>query len=410
MDVPGGKQSILYAWEFGANLGHVGAFMPLARALRDEGHEVHWMVTQPGVVGDFLAGEGFTWLAAPTMPEATRPGPPLTYADILLRFGYAEPRVLFGLVGSWREAMRLTGARLVLADHAPTALLAARTLGTPVMLFSNGFTAPPRCSPLPNMRPWAPLPEQAVGGLDRTALLAVNAVLARYQSAPLQHLADLFDVAEEALVTFPELDHYADRGPARYWGSLPSAGAGRSVSWPPGRTPRLFAYLRAESPHHEAVLAALLTLGHSTVVYFPDMPPALAARFSATHLTFLDRPADIGQMTREAGLAITYASLATTTAFLLAGKPLLLLPGHLEQFLVARRVEEMGAGRLVNPEQPPVDLRAILADLIDNPSWRTNAQAFAAKYAAFDQQAVTGNLVRRITELLDGPTALKGTP
>jgi UDP:flavonoid glycosyltransferase YjiC (YdhE family) len=113
-------------------------------------------------------------------------------------------------------------------------------------------------------------------------------------------------------------------------------------------------------------------------------------------------------MTREADIAITYASLATTTAFLLAGKPLLLLPGHLEQFLVARRVEEMGAGRLVNPEQAPGDLRAVLADLIDNPSWRSNAQAFAAKYAAFDQQAVIGNLVRRITEILDSPVQKEG--
>ncbi|MDP2809193.1 MAG: hypothetical protein Q8O34_03505 [Rhodocyclaceae bacterium] len=392
--------TILYAWEFGANLGHVGAFMPLARALREQGHDVHWVVTQPAVVGDFLAGEGFAWLAAPTVAEATRQGPPLTYADILLRFGYAEPRALFGLVGGWREAMRLTGARLVLADHAPTALLAARSLGIPVMLFSNGFTAPPRRSPLPNMRPWVPLPEPTISELDRVALSSINTVLARHGCAQMHRLAELFDVAEEALVTFPELDHYADRGPARYWGSLPSAGTGRSVSWPAGRTPRLFAYLRAESPHHEAVLAALLALGHATAIYFPKLPPALAARFAAPHLGFLDQPADIEQMTREADLAITYASLATTTAFLLAGKPLLMLPGHLEQFLVARRVEEMGAGRLVNPEQPAGDLRVILADLIANPAWRSNAEAFAAKYAAFDQQAVIGNLVRRIAELL----------
>jgi hypothetical protein len=46
----------------------------------------------------------------------------------------------------------------------------------------------------------------------------------------------------------------------------------------------------------------------------------------------------------------------------------------------------------------------VLADLIDNPVWRGNARAFAAKYAAFDQQAVTGNLVRRIAEMLDDTT------
>jgi UDP:flavonoid glycosyltransferase YjiC (YdhE family) len=404
--------SILYAWEFGANLGHVGAFMSLARALRDQGHEVHWMVTQPAVVGEFLDSQGFTWLAAPTIPEVTRQGPPLTYADILLRFGYADPRTLFGLTGGWREAMRLAVANVVLADHAPTALLAARTMGIPVMLFSNGFTAPPRRSPLPNMRPWTPVSEHTVRQLDLTALSAVNQVLQRHGCEQLRQLADLFEVGEQALMTFPELDHYADRGPAKYWGSLPSSGAGRKVTWPAGATPRLFAYLRAETPHHEAVLAALFALGHSAVVYFPNMPQALAARFAASHLVFLDHSADIEQVTQDADVAITYASLATSTAFLLAGKPTLMLPGHLEQFLVARRVEEMGAGRLVNPEQAPGDLRAVLADLINNPSWRGNARAFAAKYAAFDQNAVIGNLVRRIEEILSGrhPTPAKGMP
>jgi UDP:flavonoid glycosyltransferase YjiC (YdhE family) len=399
--------SILYAWEFGANLGHVGAFMPLARALRDAGHTVHWMVTQPAVVGEFLASEGFTWLAAPTVTESARQPPPLTYADILLRFGYADAGALFGLVGGWREAMRLTGTTLVLADHAPTALLAARSLQIPVMLFSNGFTAPPRCSPLPSMRPWTQVPDTVVSQLDRSALHAVNHVLERYGCRPMQYLADLFDVAEEALVSFPELDHYADRGPARYWGSLPSAGTGVRCDWPvaaDGKVqPKIFAYLRRECIHHEAVLAAMAAAGFPGVIFFPGMPAELAQRYRVPHLQFLSEPADMAQMTEEADVAITYASLATTTAFLLAGKPLLLLPGHLEQFLVARRVADMGAGLLVNPEQTPGDLRPAIDALVGNPTFRENAQAFAAKYVAFNQHQVIENLVRRIDELIDAP-------
>ena len=29
--------NLLYAWELGANFGHIGAFLPLARALRERG-------------------------------------------------------------------------------------------------------------------------------------------------------------------------------------------------------------------------------------------------------------------------------------------------------------------------------------------------------------------------------------
>ena len=395
--------ALFYAWEFGANLGHVGAFMPLARALRAEGHAVHWAVCQPAQVGAYLAGEGFDWLAAPVVTEMPRQGPPLSYADILLRFGYADANALFGLVGAWRRLMQLTGAELVLADHAPTAVLAARTLGLPVMLFSNGFTVPPRLSPLPNMRPWVPIPAQTFLDLDRAALSSVNAVLARYGQPALAHLANLFDVAEETMVTFPELDHYAERGPARYWGSLPSAGSGVPAAWPEGDGSRVFAYLRRESPHHEAALAALQALGWPALIYFPGAPAELQQRYAGPRLRFLMQPADIAQMAAEADIAVTYASLATTTAFLLAGKPLLLMPTHLEQFLVARRVVEMGAGLLVNPEQPPADLAEPLRALAGQPGFRDNARGFAQKYAAFDQQQVIGNLVTRIGELLSPP-------
>ena len=392
--------SILYAWEFGANLGHVGAFMPLAKALRSAGHALHWAVTQPAEVGDFLAGESFSWLPAPVHPEVRQNTPPLSYADILLRFGYADAKALFGLTGAWRELMRLTQPRLVLADHAPTAVLAARTLDLPVMLFSNGFTLPPRQTPLPSMRPWINVPAAQLQALDNTACQTINAVLRRHGKKPLDFSAQLFDVTEETMVTFPELDHYSERGPARYWGSLPSTGSGSPAAWPAGNGPRLFAYLRRETIHHPAILDALARLRLPTVIFFPGIEPELRERYRAPHLIFLERPADIDQMTREADCAITYSSLATTTAFLLAGKPVLLLPGHLEQFMLARRVEEMGAGRLVNPEQVPGDLRGVIADLLDNPSWRDNARAFAAKYAAFDQQAVIGNRARRVDELL----------
>ncbi len=394
--------SILYAWEFGANLGHVGAFMPLARSLREQGHEVHWAVTQPASVGDFLAAQNFACVAAPVIPELSRPGPPLSYADILLRFGYADAKALFGLVGAWRELMRLTGAQLVMADHAPTAVIAARTLGLPVMLFSNGFTVPPRHSPLPNMRPWSEVPQQVLVDLDASALHHINIVLKRFGQAPLAHLANLFDVAEESLVSFPELDHYADRGPARYWGSLPSAGGGARLDWPEAGAGKrkIFAYLRREAVHAESALIALHALGHSTLIYFPEIPPEFVARFSAPHLRFAAQPADIEQMTSDTDLAVTYSSLATTTAFLLAGKPLLLLPTHLEQFLIARRVVDMGAGAVLSPEAPVGNLAPLLKELLDNPAYRQNAQAFADKYAHFDQHAVVANLVRRVGEVL----------
>lgn len=392
--------SLLFGWELGANLGHTGPFLPVARELRRRGHEVHWVVAQPGAVGALLDREGFSWLPAPVATETPRPGAPVSYTDILLRFGYGSTASLLGLTGAWRELMRLTGARLVLADHAPTALLAARSLDLPAMLYSYGFCVPPRRTPLPAMRSWQSVPEQQLRALDTAALASVNGVLDHYGKPRVAALADLFQVAESAIATYPELDHYGDRGPANYWGSLANAGNGRPVVWPdlPGR--RIFAYLRPECVYGAAVIEALHALGQPTVVYFPNMPEEWRVKAAAPHLLFLDSPADLEQMTAEADLAIAYAGLATTTAFLLAGKPLLLLPNHLEQFLLAKRVGEMGAGQVVDPERPCGDLRQPIAALLNDPFWRDNARAFSRKYESFNQAKVLDHLSGRIEALL----------
>jgi UDP:flavonoid glycosyltransferase YjiC (YdhE family) len=390
---------LFYAWEFGANLGHIAAFLPLGRALRDAGHQVDWAVTQTGPAARLLLRENFTWMQAPVALETPRNTPPVSYADILLRFGYADAEDLLGLVVAWRELLQRGNAQLVLADHAPTAVLAARTLAIPVMLFSNGFTVPPRQRPLPAMRTWQPVASETLLALEDAALASVNSVLAHFDQAPLDALWKIFDVAEEAMITYPELDHYENRGVARYWGSLPNAAIGIAPPWPDMGGQRVFAYLRPETPNCEAMIAALHRSPLPTVVYLPGASDAFKARWQARHLVFAAAPVDIELAARDADAAITYASLATTTAFLFAGKPLLLLPSHLEQFLLARRVVAMGAAMLVNPEAAPGDLSGPLQTLLNNPAFTDNARAFASKYAAFPQDHVIGNLVRRVDEL-----------
>ncbi len=401
---PGGKHPVLYAWELGANLGHIGTFLPIARELRERGNTVHWAVTHPHQAARLLPKAGFDWLQAPNMPEQRREGPPLSYSDILLRFGYADGIDLLGLVVAWREIVRLTGARVVLADHAPTAILAARTLGIPVMLFGSGFFAPPQVHPTPNMRPWNVVSAEHLLTTDRLALTNINAVLQRYQEPQLRYLAQLFQVAEDSLLSFPELDHYPARGPARYWGMLPAAVAEDSI-WPAVSGPRVFSYLRPETPHLEAALQALAGLAGSVLIYAPGLPAELVQRYGAPHVAFSPVPVDLNKVAHQAHAGLTYASPAATVAFLMAGKPVLMVPGHLEQFLFARRVEEMGAGLIQNPEQPPHELAAMLQRVLLEPGFRDNAAAFAAKYANFDQNAVMTHIVARIEELADATTS-----
>ncbi len=392
--------SILYAWEFGANLGHVGTFLPVARELRRRGTTVHWAVAQPHQAARLLPSEGFDWLQAPNIPEQRRDGPPVNYADILLHFGYRNGTDLLGLVVAWRQLLLLTGASTLLADHAPTAILAARTLDTPVMLFGSGFFTPPQAHPTPSMRPWTTIPDEQLLACDQLALASINAVLDHYGKRRLDHIAQLFQVAEDSLLSFPELDHYRVRGPARYWGMLPAAVAGDS-NWPAAPGPRVFAYLRSETPYVEMALQALRDLHGSILIYAPGLPANVARRYEAPHIFFSPVPVDLNKVARQADAGLTYASPAATVAFLLAGKPVMMLPGHLEQFLFARRVEELGAGLVQNPEQAPDKLTTMFHRVLREPGFRASAGAFANKYANFDQDAVLANIVARIEDLIN---------
>jgi UDP:flavonoid glycosyltransferase YjiC (YdhE family) len=393
--------NIFYAWELGANLGHIGAFLPIARQLRERKHRIEWVVAQPHRAARMLPSAGFDWLQAPLMPEVRHQAPPANYADILMRFGYAQAQDLFGLVVAWRKLMGITGARLVLADHAPTAILAARTLDLPVMLFGTGFAAPPPVHPTPNMRPWLPVPEAHLLQADAQALASINAVFQHFGKAPLERVADLFQVEEPGLRTFPELDHYEQRAGGRYWGILPYAEAAQVAppSWPQGTGPKLFAYLRTDSAHFETALQALHQLDGSILIFAPGIAPALRERYAAEHLHFSAEPVDLRLAAQEADAALTYGSPSASVAFLLAGKPVVMLPGHLEQYLQAKRIVQLGAGLLIEPDRPATELPTLLQKILDDPSFAGNAQAFARKYADFSQEQQVAAIVQRIEQL-----------
>ncbi len=391
---------LLYGWEFGANLGHVGSFLPLAHQLRQRGHLVHWAVSQPSSVGGLLARQGFECLPAPVAPEIRLPGAPASYADILLRFGYQSPAAVLGLVQAWRSLFRLSRARLLVADHAPTAILAARTLDLPVALFSNGFSTPPDQYPLPSMRHWSPVPSNLLRQSDDAVRNTINTVLAHYGKPGLQTTSQLFQVAEHALVTFPELDHYHQRGPSAYWGALPFMGGGHQVDWSVIQAPRFFVYMRTQVPSYRECLRALQRLGAGGAVYFPDIPPDLDQQLAGSSLQVFREPVNLRQAVQGCDAVVCYGSSLTTVAALVAGKPLLLMPSHLEQYMQSIRAADMGAGMVVNPEQPPPDWAALLQHLLEEPSYRANAQAFARKYQHFDQENVLNNLTLRLEQLI----------
>jgi UDP:flavonoid glycosyltransferase YjiC (YdhE family) len=119
-------------------------------------------------------------------------------------------------------------------------------------------------------------------------------------------------------------------------------------------------------------LEALLTLG-----------PALdAAALRTPENVEVVAFADHDAVLPECRAVVTHGGLGTTLRALAHGVPLLLLPLGRDQHVNAARVAELGAGRALDPERPPADLRVALEALLGEPAPTHAAAGLAARIAA----------------------------
>jgi hypothetical protein len=397
---------IVFAWELGANYGYISQFLPFARALKARGHEVVMVVRELHHAGRMLTDSHIPVMQAPLWLPVVQglPEPPLNYAEILLRFGYHDASGLSGVVSAWRAMLMLFQADILIASHAPTALLAARSMGLTAAPLGTGFSILPRLNPTPNLRYWAAVPYERLTGSDEIVLKTANAVLAVCGAAPMKGLSDLFDTPESFLCTLPELDHYPQRGGATYWGAVYDTEMGYEAAWPDLKknshdVKRILVYLEPRHRDFLALLEVITAQGHQALVCAPGIADNLRQKLSNDKVRIFDQPIKFADLLEDCDLVICHGGHGTTAGMLQAGIPLLMLPNHLEQFLLASRVRAMGAGELIDAESPPPDLSALLMKLLKTVDYRNNAQKFAAKYQQYTRSQQLAQITARIEEL-----------
>jgi len=291
---------------------------------------------------------------------------------------------------------------LIVFDHSPTALLAARGFAARRVLIGSGFCAPPDLTPLPNLRSWAPKDPQQLVRDEETVLARINRLMRVRELPALQRIGQLYsDVDENFLLTLRELDHYPQRSGAVYWGSWPAPG-GQPPRWPSGSGKRIFAYLK-NVPALAKLLEHLAQLKHPTIVCGDGINPELQKRLACPTLCFEARPLDLKQVGEECDLAISNAGHNTSVALLLRGKPLLLLPIFLEQGICARAVSKLGMGMDISCKNAAQAIAGINV-MLSSSRFGEAARQFAARYADFDPQRQVEKMRTRLEELLStGP-------
>jgi UDP:flavonoid glycosyltransferase YjiC (YdhE family) len=392
---------VLLAWELGGGYGHLAPLTALARALREYGHEPMFVFKDLSRAHAIAGIHEFPLLQAPIwLPQAVGTHTPVSYSELLALFGYLQVPSLSGLVAAWRNLYDLLKPDLIVFDYSPTALLAASGLNVAKVLFGMGFWSPPKKNPLPAMRWWQKVPPERLAQSDRQVLEAVNTLLLSFGCSPLNQLADLFNVDEDFLCTFPELDHYPDReSGVRYWGPLFSQDAGGVPHWPSGDGEKIFAYLNSGYRGLTALLSTLRALPYQVLVHCPGAAKKLIDEYRSKSLDFCLQAMNMRTVCEQADLLICHGP-GSASAMLLAGKPVLSLPTQLEQHMWAMRMEQTGAGKKFGLDEPNPNYRAAIRSLLTDERFRQSAQDFAARHADFNPGEQLRSMVARCDELI----------
>ena len=389
---------ILLAWELGGNYGHLSKLLPLARLLRQRGHEPLFAVRDLAVASAMI-GKEFPFLQTPRPSEAIRqPREPVSYADILAGAGFGTKDSLDGMLHAWRGLFDLIRPDVVVAQFAPMAIVAARQTSIPTIRPDTGFESPPQTSPFPCFRPWLKVSPEALLEKEAELLVIINTVCggkSRSLNSVLQ--ADL-----TLLTTLPELDHYPGRQGGRYIGPLFQTDEGDEIPWQTVNRKRVFAYLRP-FPELPALLDELKKAQVEVIAAIPGADCKLADSFSTESFRIVSGTVRLDRILPQADLAISHGGHGLTSACLLHGVPSLAIPTMIEQLMTARNLERLKTGA----EVTRAALRKggcgdILNSLLTDTTYKEHSEALAEKYQSYDHNKTFSRLARTIERMAEG--------
>jgi UDP:flavonoid glycosyltransferase YjiC (YdhE family) len=392
---------ILVASEFGQGYGSVSAVLGSALALRKRGMHIVFAVRDLASADRFLARHGIPAVQAPLwLSEGIAFKRPASYVDILFRLGYGDASLLEGLVVAWRTLFEELSPDLLLVEHSPTALMAARGRRMRRVLLGNGFSLPPKATPLPPLPSDESVSLSALVEAEQKLVDTINAILKVNDAPSIKSLADLWESDREFLCTFPELDHYPRGSSARYWGPGFVDHEGAPPSWSRQDHPRIFAYLVPTHPQFYSLLDALTTLSCPVLIHAPGANPSIVRRHRSQDLKVLGEPVHMARVLEETDLVICHAGHGTSAIALLSGRPLLMLPLHAEQLINATNIARYGAGETITAGSPTASLRRQLRAALENASYTERAEAFAQQYRDYRQEDQIRAIAAVCAELL----------
>lgn len=363
------RKRILMCWEAGANYGHAAKISQLLPWLPPD-WDIIAAVRDPAAFRTLIPDPRIKVTSAPFAPDikvTKSEAFGMSYPDVMRFVGWHDADILVAYLECWEVLIRELRADILIAQAAPTALLAARAIGIPCAMIGGGYDLPPRAVPMPGFLHWQECDRNELEKREARVVDTANAALGRRGHKRLTSFRDLLETDRYLLVTVPELDHYGDRSAIEpdhtpYLGPIAGIPFGETTSWRPEADCRIFAYLRPDNPRFETAIRALASLPATTdiILAAPNAPRALPERLKTTSVRLFTGPVNLEPLLGDCNLGISHASANIAANFALHGVPQIGLPNHTEQTMMAHAFSghHLGLG-LIGNSKPEQLLRAI---------------------------------------------------
>ena len=351
---------ILICWELGSDYQHLLSLQSIARFYQGKGYDVWVAARDVSKLKRLFSDVAINIVAAPSTDSAAELGvekqAPRSYADFLRRCGFHHADALSGLVSAWRSLFSFIKPDLLLCDHAPVALLSSRGLsvdGRKVAKIAIGmpFSVPDDNRPA-GVFFTGDLAKNDIVLFEDDIVKVINKVCIEFSIPRINNLAELFADFDKCIFqTYAELDHYGYRSAEQrhktsYVGTAVPEFVEPAV-FPHFKGPKIYCHVKGsfETP---VLLKTLQAIECSVIVLVDGIPDSIIKAHQSKHILYIDKPVSMRDVLDKSTFAILNGGINSVSLFMKAGIPVALFPLHIEQFLMAKRVEALNAGIQLN--------------------------------------------------------------
>jgi hypothetical protein len=329
-----------------------------------------------------------------------------TWADYIFAIGLAREDVLRRNLVYWMNQMTLRNIRILVAEYAPTAILAAKILNAEgwditVMTVGTAYSLPPK-----ELESFPVILPDFTHSVRKEAdvLQMINRVLADFKTPPLPRIAAIYDVDVTVALTFSFLDPY------RKWRNPKDICPPRlNLNFDPSEASgdEVFIYFSSTEFDEPEVVQAFCDLPLPRRAYLPNASPADKAKLAESGVILEETPVSAQDMARRSKLFVHAGQPGTITTSAMIGRPQIGLPQHLEQTFHARRAGQQGILELLErPNRTAQNIINLVQRSYHSASMQARAWAFAQDLA-IEMQGLGPTLSQRLEPIL---AAVKNRP